>query len=50
MIARTLYEFDVSLPEDISETFDMATFMEGTKDCFMARVPDVKVVFTKREC
>lgn len=49
MIARTLHEFDIHLPDGADESSEMASFMKGTKDCFMARVPVVEVVFTKRE-
>lgn len=48
VIARTVFEFDVCLPEGVAEGFEMANFMRGMKDCFMATVPDVEVVFTSR--
>lgn len=48
VVARTLGEFDVSLPGDVARGFDMEEFMKGTRDCFMATVPDVDVIFTVR--
>ncbi|KAH9209756.1 putative benzoate 4-monooxygenase cytochrome P450 [Leptodontidium sp. 2 PMI_412] len=48
VIARTVYEFDVCLPEGVGKDFEMETFMRGVKDCFMATVPNVDVVFMTR--
>ncbi|PVH70062.1 putative benzoate 4-monooxygenase cytochrome P450 [Cadophora sp. DSE1049] len=48
VVARTMGEFDVSLPEDVARGFDTEVFMKGTRDCFMATVPDLDVVFTAR--
>ena len=48
VVARTVCEFDLCLPESTAREFDMEEFMRGTKDCFMATVPDVDVIFTAR--
>ncbi|KAL2061564.1 hypothetical protein VTL71DRAFT_6941 [Oculimacula yallundae] len=49
VIARTIFEFDVCLAESVRENFDMETFMSGMKDCFMATVPEIDLVFTMRK-
>jgi hypothetical protein len=46
VIARTLHEFDVSFPE--GTRLDLSFFKE-VKDHFVAGVPKVDLVFTKRE-
>jgi len=48
VVARTVCKFDLCLPESTAREFDMEEFMRGTKDCFMATVPDVDVIFTAR--
>ena len=45
VIARTLNEFDVSLPEGTS--LDLS-FFKDIKDHFVAEVPKQDLVFTKR--
>ncbi|KAK0118355.1 hypothetical protein ONS95_012643 [Cadophora gregata] len=48
VVARTVGEFDLCLKEDVARGFDIEKFMRGTRDCFMATVPDVDVIFTPR--
>lgn len=45
VIARTLREFDVKFPEEV--TFDIG-FFDGVKDHFVAGVPKIDLVFTQR--
>lgn len=47
VVARTLHEFDISLPpgEDLVED----AFFAQIKDRFVAGVPKQKVVFTRRQ-
>jgi hypothetical protein len=45
VIARTLNEFDVSLPEGTSLNL---SFFKGIKDHFVAEVPKQDLIFTNR--
>lgn len=46
VIARTIHDYDVSLPEGQSLT--EKGFFDGVKDHFIAGVPKQSLVFTKR--
>lgn len=48
VVARTLFEFDVSFAEKV-ENFDMEEFMCGTQDHFIAKVPRVELVLGERK-
>ncbi|CZT12527.1 related to pisatin demethylase cytochrome P450 [Rhynchosporium graminicola] len=48
VVARTISEFDICLAESVVRDFDMEIFMKGTRDCFMATVPNIDVVFSAR--